>query len=208
MKRKKVICAGITVCTMLSIGLTGCSHGQEIAAEGVMDSGTISESETQETEEEKSDETEGYTTIYIDVEEAEDSGAYDLEDNSTWDDSNGYEEFPYDDAHIDNYEDDWIFEIDEDGEVVHDDESGLSYIKNQIILSVIMGIDRETVEILAESIDAKVVGYIELVNYYQLEFNTDKTYDELNEMINNLEELNFVDHASFNWVSGISLNEE
>lgn len=206
MKRKKVICAGIMLCTMLSIGLTGCSHGQEIAAEGVMDFSTISESETQETEEEKSDETEGYTTIYIDVEEAEDPDAYYLENNSAWDDSKGYEEFTYDDDYIDNYENDWISEIDEDGEVVYDEKTGLSYIKNQIILSVIMGIDRETVEILAESIDAKVVGYIELVNYYQLEFNTDKTYDELNEMINNLEELNFVDHASFNWVHELCPN--
>ena len=85
-------------------------------------------------------------------------------------------------------------------DVVTDEETGIIYVKNQVLVSALQGAPREVFEEIAVEVGAEIVGYIELTNDYQFEFNTDKTMEELNTMIDYLNSFSFVSYASLNIV--------
>jgi len=75
-------------------------------------------------------------------------------------------------------------------DVVFDKESGISYIKNQLLVSCHVGIpnDKEKMQKVCEEIGAEIVGYLQLTSDFQIEFDRDLTYDELMKIAKELEE--------------------
>ncbi len=74
-----------------------------------------------------------------------------------------------------------------DAEIVTDPRTGVTFVKNQLMVSCKEGTDRAQVEEICEGIDATIVGYIELTSDFLIEFNTDCTYLELEEKGQELE---------------------
>lgn len=83
-------------------------------------------------------------------------------------------------------------------DVVINEETGIMYIKNQVLVSALPGAPKEAFEEIAEYIGADIVGYIELTNDYQFEFQEDKTAEELDNMIAYLNSFSFVSYVSLN----------
>ena len=59
------------------------------------------------------------------------------------------------------------------------DSDGNCYFKNQVLLTAYDNVSFEKVKELADSLNAEIVGYIELTNDYQIEFKNDIPIDEL-----------------------------
>ena len=68
-----------------------------------------------------------------------------------------------------------------------------------------LGVDKETVDGLVETFGARVVGYIPLAEMYQIEFDEDKTYDELYDAIFEFEGFSFVSFAVLNYVEEVEV---
>lgn len=83
-------------------------------------------------------------------------------------------------------------------DIVFDAEHGVSYVKNQLLISAELGASEEEMQRIFEELGAEVVGFIELTNDYQIEFKTDKTLAELEAAAN------YID--SFSFVQGVTLN--
>lgn len=83
------------------------------------------------------------------------------------------------------------------------DSEGNCYVKNQILLTARSGISFETVSNFAKQIDGKIVGYIELTNDYQIEFDDDMSAEELLSEINYLSAEPIIEYVSPNIVSKI-----
>ncbi len=66
------------------------------------------------------------------------------------------------------------------------DSEGNRYFKNQILITACDGVSFDTINDLAHSMDAEIVGYIELTNDYQIEFNYDMSITEIYNIINEL----------------------
>lgn len=81
------------------------------------------------------------------------------------------------------------------------DSEGNCYFKNQILLTARSGISYETVSKFAKQIDGKIVGYIELTNDYQIEFDEDMSAEELLSEINYLSAEPIIEYVSPNIVS-------
>lgn len=71
-------------------------------------------------------------------------------------------------------------------------------VKNQFLLSCDAEIEFGEIESLVEELDAEIVGYIELTNDYQIEFNKDISFDEINDIIGVLSGISNVRMISFN----------
>lgn len=83
-------------------------------------------------------------------------------------------------------------------DIIFDVETGIQYVKNQLLISAYMGADKVIFEEIAQEVGAEIVGYIALTNDYQFEFIEDHS---LEEMIIIAE---YID--SFSFVSSVSLN--
>lgn len=90
-------------------------------------------------------------------------------------------------------------DIQDDEDVLFNGE-GLYYVKNQLLISGVLANNYVTFEMLAEEIDASIVGYIELTNDYQIEFNKPMEYTELEDMIDYLSSFSFIEDVSLNTV--------
>ncbi|MBO4702468.1 MAG: cellulose binding domain-containing protein [Lachnospiraceae bacterium] len=90
-----------------------------------------------------------------------------------------------------------------DEDVVFDEETGLQYVKNQILISAYMGTPREAIEEIIDEIGASIVGYIEMTCDYQIEFSDNKTLDELQTIIDYINGYSFVSLATLNLASEI-----
>ncbi|MCR4777765.1 MAG: S8 family serine peptidase [Lachnospiraceae bacterium] len=88
-----------------------------------------------------------------------------------------------------------------------DDETGIKYVKNQLLISAYMGTPKEAVEELVEELEAGIVGYTEVTCDYQVEFNENKSISELEELAEFIEGYPYVSGVSLNTVSEVSLNE-
>lgn len=86
-------------------------------------------------------------------------------------------------------------------DVVIDDETGIKYVKNQLLVSCNLGTDRDIMEAIFEEVDATVVGYIEITSDFQIEFNEDKTIYEMDEMAEYLYGYPYVQYISLNTVT-------
>lgn len=83
-------------------------------------------------------------------------------------------------------------------DIVFDAEHGVSYVKNQLLISAELGAPEAEMQRIFDELGAEVVGFIELTNDYQIEFKTDKTLAELEAAAN------YID--SFSFVQGVTLN--
>lgn len=76
-------------------------------------------------------------------------------------------------------------ELSSEDDLIYDSD-GNCYFKNQVLLTAYDGVSFETVSALADSMNARIVGYIELTNDYQIEFNYDMSVDKLFNIVNEL----------------------
>ncbi|MBP5555870.1 MAG: S8 family serine peptidase [Lachnospiraceae bacterium] len=88
-------------------------------------------------------------------------------------------------------------------DIIYDVEYGETYVRNQLVVGVMLGIDKKFVIDMAEHFGASIVGYISKMEMYQFEFSTDKTYSELDELIEEIESYSFVTYAMLNYVEGL-----
>lgn len=88
-------------------------------------------------------------------------------------------------------------------DVILNEETGILYVKNQILISGVPGEPKELFENLAAELGAEVVGYLEITNDYQLEFATDKSAEELDAIIEEVKGYPYVSFASLNIASYI-----
>ena len=97
-------------------------------------------------------------------------------------------------------------EVTED-DVVFDEETGIQYAKNQLLISCDIGVPKELMQDVCNEINAEIVGYIEITSDFQIEFKEDKTFEELEAMMIELpEKYDFIRGASFNMVSEIGID--
>lgn len=78
------------------------------------------------------------------------------------------------------------------------------YVNNQLVVEAKDGVTRAAVEKLISAYDAKIVGEIETIGMYQIQFASEKTLDELNEIITTLKADANVEDAYLNTVVELS----
>lgn len=105
-------------------------------------------------------------------------------------------------------EDDWnpgegFVKEPSEADIVCNEETEERYVRNQVLVGVMLGIDQSLVEIIAAELGATIVGYIPLSEMYQLEFAEEKDYDQLYEVIEELESYSFVNYAILNYAEEI-----
>ncbi len=88
-------------------------------------------------------------------------------------------------------------------DIIIDEETGLRCVKNQILVSAYKGLEKSVMEDIANEVGAKIVGYIELSNDYQLEFIEDKTSKEISQIIEYIDSYSFISSVTLNLVSEI-----
>lgn len=86
-----------------------------------------------------------------------------------------------------------------DADVVYD-EYGFPYIKNQIVIVTYLGTDKRIIEKMVSEMDADIVGYIQSICFYQIEFRSDKSSEELEELIELIEGHAYIMYAGLNSV--------
>ena len=107
---------------------------------------------------------------------------------------------------LENIGENYFKEVTED-DVVFDEETGIQYAKNQLLISCDIGVPKELMQDVCNEIDAEIVGYIEITSDFQIEFKEDKTFEELEAMMIELpEKYDFIRGASFNMVSEIGID--
>ena len=89
-------------------------------------------------------------------------------------------------------------------DVAFDEETGIQYVKNQLLISCELGTPKELVQDVCNEIGAEIVGYTEITSDAQIEFAEDKTYEELEAMTIELpEKYDFISAVFFNTVSSV-----
>ncbi|MBR4733903.1 MAG: cellulose binding domain-containing protein [Lachnospiraceae bacterium] len=83
-------------------------------------------------------------------------------------------------------------------DIVIDGETGMAYVKNQILISAFPGAEKANIEEMAAEMNADIVGFIEFTNDYQLEFRDDKTLDEINALIERVFDNPFISNCTLN----------
>lgn len=84
-------------------------------------------------------------------------------------------------------------------DIVYNVETDEMYVKNQLVVGVMLGIDKKLVGDMASYYGATIVGYISKMEMYQLEFNSEKSYSELEELIDEIESYSFVTYTMLNY---------
>ena len=87
-------------------------------------------------------------------------------------------------------------------DIVTDEKTGISYVKNQLLISCSVGTpnDKEKIQKICDEIGAEIVGYIEITSDFQIEFKRDMTYDELMKIANELtEKYYFIESVALNY---------
>lgn len=82
--------------------------------------------------------------------------------------------------------------------VVTDSESGISYVNNELLITLIDGVGKEKLHNFLDVNGAAIVGQIDELNMYQIKFENILSYSEIEEIASTLEEKDWVDSASAN----------
>ena len=85
-------------------------------------------------------------------------------------------------------------------EILIDEETGLQYVKNQLLISTFIGTEFSKIKDIAEEINAEIVGYIELTGDYQLAFKEEKTLEELDKIADDINRYSFISNVTLNLV--------
>ncbi len=78
-------------------------------------------------------------------------------------------------------------------------ENGSLYVDSQILLTADSGVSKDQVEKIAADKGGQIVGYISITNDYQIEFADGKTYDELEQIIDEWNQDDRIESAIFNY---------
>lgn len=85
-------------------------------------------------------------------------------------------------------------------DIVMDEETGIHYVRNQLLISAYMGAEKSIFEEIAAEVGAEIVGYIELTNDYQIEFLEAKTLEEIQVIAEYIDSYSFVSCVTLNIV--------
>ena len=105
---------------------------------------------------------------------------------------------------------DIYFKEPEANDIVTDEKTGYTYVKNQLLISCNMGTpnDKEKIQKICEEIGAEIVGYIEITSDFQIEFKRDMTYDELMKIAKELEDnYYFIQSVTLNFASRVTTQD-
>ncbi len=91
-------------------------------------------------------------------------------------------------------------------DIDYDKETGIQYVKNQLLISAHIGTEKHLVEELVNEVGAEIVGYIALTDDYQIEFAEEKTIEELTIIADYINSFSFVSDVSLN-VASVQDNE-
>lgn len=94
----------------------------------------------------------------------------------------------------------------EDADIVFDKESGISYVKNQLLVSAYMGTPKEAIEEIAIEVGASIVGYLEITCDYQFEFLDNKSIEDLSSLAEYIEGYPYISGVFLNTASEISIS--
>lgn len=86
-------------------------------------------------------------------------------------------------------------------DIVFDEETGLKFVRNQLLISALPSADKSIFEDIAEEVGARIVGYIALTNDYQIEFTEEKTLEDINTIAEYIDSYSFVSCVTLNIVS-------
>lgn len=89
----------------------------------------------------------------------------------------------------------------EESDIAMDSETGIQYVKNQLLISAYMGAEKSVFEEIAADMGAEIVGYIELTNDYQIEFQEEKSLEEIQIIADYIDSFSFVSCVTLNVVS-------
>ncbi|MDE5769920.1 MAG: hypothetical protein K2H82_11100 [Oscillospiraceae bacterium] len=92
-------------------------------------------------------------------------------------------------------------------DILSDEEHGIKYAKNQLLISAFPETEKKEIEKIAEEMDAEVVGYIELTGDYQIEFRNDKSPEELETIADYLNSYPFVMNVTLNMISDVTADD-
>ena len=93
----------------------------------------------------------------------------------------------------------------EDLDVINElayDDLGIAFMKNQLIIMSDYDTDDKEVEALIDEIGAKTVDYIDGVKTWLIQLEGDWTYEELEELIEQLDQNPIVTYVDLNYVGG------
>lgn len=88
-------------------------------------------------------------------------------------------------------------------DIVFDEEHGIKYARNQLLISVSPDTAREKIDEIVTEVNAEIVGYIELTGDYQIEFTDDKTLNELSEIADYIMVYPFVMNVTLNIIGEV-----
>lgn len=98
-----------------------------------------------------------------------------------------------------SYSDDIYYKsVTSKNEVVYDD-IGFAYVRNQILLMADDNISFQEMSNIANDLNAEIVGYIDILNKYQIEFKFDTNLDYLNSIIDEFRQKPYVESISLNY---------
>lgn len=84
---------------------------------------------------------------------------------------------------------------------IANDESGIMYADNELLVVAKQGTAKEEIEKLAKKYDAEIVGYIEQTGDYQFKFTNAKTNNELDSIMKAFEKSDDIISVSKNYIS-------
>lgn len=99
-------------------------------------------------------------------------------------------------------------DIESDNEVAYDENNGVFFVRNQILLTAKDDVSFEDVSSLINSYNAKIVGFIKLTNDFQIEFNNEVTVDYLYQLIDELKLSSLFEFASLNTAFTLSADDD
>ena len=79
-------------------------------------------------------------------------------------------------------------------------EDRLSCVRNQFLLTAREGVSYEEVEALVEAQNVRIVGYIELTNDYQVEYNCDISPDAIEDNLSIFQASEIIEMATLNYI--------
>lgn len=94
-----------------------------------------------------------------------------------------------------------------DTEHIAEDENGIKYADNELLVVANEGVYYDSIQSLAKEYGAEIVGYIEQTGDYQWKFDGVMTESELNTLIVELKNNKLVNDANTNFISEIDENE-
>lgn len=91
-------------------------------------------------------------------------------------------------------------------EIIFDEETGISYVSNELIVSAYMGTPKEAIEEIAEEVGADIVGYIEITGDYQFRFRENQSLDSLVSMSEYIYGYSYIRFISLNTSSPVEVS--